>query len=361
MKFLKIAMIPADGVGPEILAQVEKIVKSINRRFQIDIQTTEFPYGADYALRTGVSMPAEFVKDLESRFNAVMIGTLGDPRIPDGAHAREMIRQLREGLRLSLCLQTCKIYDRWITPLRSEEAETIDLLFCREMNEGLYSESGMLLNKGSEQAIAMQTSVYLKSDLLASLTTALEYFHKLGRKRVCLVLQKRYPLLVNDLWKEVFTDLAKGYPGIECTVKLLDSAIVQFYRNPGEFDVILTPDICGDVFSALGVYVQGGNGLAYLQEMDRESFSVFRIHQGSITKYAGHNAANPLGAILALQQLLLQSGFQQIADTLEQAVTSSIHKHWVTMDLQGIIGTAEVGDFICSFIEERGTLFESRS
>ena len=353
MKRFRIAVIPGDGIGPEIIAQSLKVINMLNKKYDSRIETTRFPYSTEYYLQTGVVLPDEFVIELEKNYDAVLIGTLGDPKISGMKHAWEMILGLRSKLNLFLNIQTVKLYEEWLCPLKNIQSENVDFMIFKENREGFYANSGGFLKKGTDEEVAIQSSVYTHKGIERFIKEAFGFSQKMGRRNICLVDKSNILSYTHDLWKRIFSQVANEFPDMETSHLYIDTAALHIMQDPSKFDVMLTTSICGDILSNIGIFLQGGHGLAFSCDINPGVIGVFRTIQGSATKHAGHNTANPIGAILAVRRMLQYLELDNEAEMLEQSVLNSLHNHWVTMDLGGIIGTEEVGDYIISFIEEK--------
>ncbi len=353
MKRFRIAVIPGDGIGTEIIAQSLKVIDTLNKKYNSEIETTMFPYSAEYYLQTGVALPDEFVKELEKNYDAALIGTFGDPRIPDMKHAKEIILGLRSKLNLFLNIQTVKLYEEWLCPLKNIQSEDVDFVIFKENREGFYADSGGFLKKGTDEEVAIQSSVYTYKGIKRFINETFKFSQKMGRRKICLVDKSNMLSYTHDLWERVISQVANEFSDIETSHLYIDTAAVHMIQEPSKFDVVLTTSICGDILSNIGIFLQGGNGLAFSCDINPDVLVVFRTIQGSAVKHAGHNTANPMGAIFAVKRMLQYLGLSNEAKVLEHSIINAFKNHWVTMDLGGIIGTEEVGDYIISFIEEQ--------
>jgi len=351
MNRIRLALIPGDGIGPELLKQVQKVIAPLNRRFGIGLETVNFPYGADYFLKTGILLPNDFLDEVDRNYDAVILGTLGDPRIANQRHAREMMTLLRE--RFGLFMTVCRItlHADWISPRRSNEHGLFDLLILKESHEGLMERTGGFFRKGTTEEIAMQTVLYTHAGLTRFFRNALQYTQNADRRAVCFVYKSNLLFYTHDLWKRVFAAVQTEYKGLSFSEDYLDAAIYRLIEKPTAFDVIVTDPICGDAAANVAIYLAGGYGLAAQAEYNPGRFALFRPSQSSAPQNAGRNNANPLGALFALRAALEYFGATAAAAALLKAIQTSIDKHWVTYDLNGIVGTNEVGDFIAEQIE----------
>ena len=353
MSNFRIAVIPGDGIGPEIIEQSLAVIDTLNRKFGSGIEITKFPYGADYYLETGVTIPSEFIDELDKNYNAILMGTFGDPRIPDMIHAKKIINELRTKLDLYANIQPVKLLDEWLSPLKNIEKNDVDFYLFRETIEGFYIKSGGTLQKDTNEAIAVQNSINTYKGIERFISTAFEFAEKEQKKNICLIEKSNIFTHTHKLWIQVFNAVAKKYPEITARKQIIDSAIVQIIKNPSKYDILITCNLFGDILSDLCAYLQGGAGLSFICNINPDRMAIFAPLQSSSPKHAGHNTANPLGVIIATQYMLNYLNLNEEAAAVEKAIFSSISSHWTTIDLGGIIGTKEVGDHIISNILEQ--------
>lgn len=353
MTKFRIAVIPGDGIGPEIIAQTEKVVDVLNKKYNSGIELTKFPYSADYFLETGVTLPDEFIKEVEKNYNAILVGTLGDPRVPDMRHVREVILGLRQKLDLYVYMQPVKLYEEWLCPFKDVKCSEVDFVLFRENSEGCYVKSGGFLKKNTKEEVAIQTSISTYKGIERIIRAAFDFCYREEKKNICLVDKRNVLVYTHDLWRRVFKSIADGYQSIAVNYLSIDNAMVQVVKNPAKFDVIVTCNLFGDIMSDTFAHLQGGYGLAFYCNINPGKKSgMFAPLLGSAPRHAGHNTGNPLGAVLALQYLLKFLNLDKEAKVVEDAVINTLSNHWTTMDLGGIIGTEEVGNYIVSSITE---------
>lgn len=350
MSSLKIAVIPGDGIGPDLINQTEKVANALNRKFNNIIEISKFPYGADYYLKSGISIPDEFINEVSQNFNVILCGPLGDPRIPDLKHAREIIHKFRNRLNLTFSVHPVKLFQSWQSILKDSETKTVDYLIIKEIFESTVSQSEQVFNKDKESAIVLQSRVLTYKNIRTFVQNTFAYIEKIRRLKVCFVYQDPKFRQNQFFWKRAITDIEDKYPEINISYKYLGSVIQGIMINPDEFDVFLTSADNGDVLSAISSVVMGGYGLSYSIETNPDLISVYRIMQASLSKLAGSNTINPFGAFLVLYQILKDNNHEEGSALLMDALMSNFSNHWVTIDLGGIMGTEEVTDYVCDYI-----------
>ncbi len=342
----KIAVIAGDGIGIDVTKEALKVLCAIRDRFGYDLEYKEFPYGADYYLETGITMPEEMFDVFKSEYDAILLGALGDPRIPDMRHGRDILLGLRFKLDLYVNERPVKLLDPDLCPLKNKGPEDIDFIVFRENTEGLYVGMGGIFKKGTEDEIAINEDINTRKGVERIIRHAFEYARRHNKKRVTMSDKSNVLRFGHDLWQRVFYEVAKEYPEIEANHWYVDALCMQMIKRPEQFEVIVTCNMFGDIITDLGAQLQGGMGLAASGNIHPGQTSMFEPIHGSAPKYAGKNIANPMGAILSLQMLLEYIGLKEGADTIERAVVEAIKRGWVTRDLGGQLGTKEVGDKI---------------
>ena len=359
MQSVRIAHIPGDGIGPELLVQVQKVAECVAKKFSLPIQITEFPYGADYYLKSNVILPSDFAAEIEKNYQAVIMGTFGDPRIPEAHHVRGILSKLRSTLRLTIGFQHFQVYGQWLCPREDVNSRQIDFLLLRNVREGANAALSGIYPKAEGEEIAAYTTLYSYQGIKDFFQAVFEIAQRYRRENIIFIENNHFNPRIVKLWRRAFQETADQFEHINSSVKSVETCLLLLLEDPAKADMLVTNDLWGDAVSALGIYYQGGYGLANMGELSRKGLPVFRAYQNSFPKHAGHNTANPLGAVLALKEILYLLEYPAASAALDQAIQKTIQEHWVTIDLNGIIGTSEVGDYICNFVEEQGTLFES--
>jgi len=351
MPAVRIAVIAGDGIGPDLINQVEKVTNSLNRKYDSEIEISRFPYSADYYIKSGISIPDEFVDEVAHNFDAILLGPLGDPRISDMKHARKIIYKLRNRLSLTMSVHPVKLFQNWLTTQKDLESKTVDYLIIKEILESTIASSEQIFNKEKESALILQSTVFTNKNIRTFIRNTFKYIHKANRRNVCFVDQALKYRHSQFFWRNAIEEITEKYPDITLTNKYINAAIKDLLINPDEYDTFVTTAENGDVLNAISSVIMGGYGLSYSVEINPELISVYRIMQASSTKLAGSNTVNPFGAFLALQQILIDQGSTQEGNSIAAALMSNFSNHWVTIDIGGIMGTEEVTDYICDHIK----------
>ncbi len=350
MKPNRIAIIEGDGVGPDLIAQVDKIANLLNSKYNSGIEITKFPYGADYYLKSGISLPSEFVEQLSKNYDIILLGPLGDPRIPNMKNAKEIVLGFRQQLNLFLNIQPIKLYRNWLSSVKDTDVKKTDFLIIKENTEGYTAPLENYINKDKDTELVLHSSVFTRKNVEQFIRGSFEFVKEKGRKQISFIDRGTLFPIIHQLWRSVIEDIALEYPDISVNYMLINTAIKEIINNPDKFDVILTTSMYGDLLSTLSTVITGGFGLAMSVEMNPNVISLYRIMQSASPKLAGHNIANPLGAILAFRYILEELSLLTEAEVLDRAIENNFEQHWVTIDIGGIMGTEEIGDYICDFI-----------
>ena len=346
----RIAVIPGDGIGIDVTVEAIKVLDAIREKHGLDIEVKDFDYGAERYLRDGTTMPEEQVEDFRSNYDALYIGALGDPRVPDMAHARDILLGLRFKLDLFVNYRPIKLTDQKLCPLKNKTEADIDFVVFRENTEGLYVGMGGIFKKGTPDEIAIQEDVNTRKGVERIIRYAFEFAKEKGRPKVTMSDKSNVLRFGHDLWLRTFEEVGAEYPDIEKEHIYVDALTMQLIKRPEQFEVIVTCNMFGDIVTDLGAQLQGGLGLAASGNINPDGTSMFEPVHGSAPKYAGKNVANPLAAILTLGLLLEYLGYSEQNGLVEKAVAEAIKTNNTTKDLGGNLGTKQVGDFICGMI-----------
>ena len=349
----KIAIIPGDGIGIDVTEEVVKVFEIFKNEKNLPIELNHFDYGADKYLATGISMPDEQIKDFQENYQAIFIGALGDPRIPDMAHARDILLGTRFKLDLYVNYRPVKLIDPKLCPLKDRTTKDVNFIVFRENTENMYAGIGGHLKKGTIDEVAIQTSVNTYKGVERIIRYAFEYAAKNGLTKVTMSDKSNALRFEGDLWQRIFENVGDKYPNIEKQHLFIDALVMQMVKRPEQFQVIVTANMFGDIVTDLGGQLQGGLGIAASGNLHPGKVSMFEPVHGSAPKYKGQNIANPIAALLSAQLLLEYLGFAEEGQLIEDAVIKAIHSDKTTRDLGGKLGTKEVGDFICEEIVKK--------
>ncbi len=339
-----IAVIPGDGIGPEVTVEAMKVLSAAAERWELPIETVTFPWSADHFLETGETLPPGALDDFRDNYSAIFIGAFGDPRVPDMRHAKDILLGTRFGLDLYINFRPVKVYDERLCPLKGKTPEQVDFVVFRENTEGAYVGAGGQLKRGTPDEVAVQEEIYTRKGVERIIRATFEYARAHGRKSVCMADKSNVMRYGHELWQRVFAEVSREYDDIESWHLFVDAMVMQMVRKPEQFDVIVTTNMFGDIVTDLGAGLQGGLGVAGSANLHPGRTSMFEPVHGSAPKYAGKGVANPMGGILSLALLLETLGHDEAAAAVEGAAARSIREGWTTADLGGDLSTSEVGD-----------------
>src|SRR5947208_8180162 len=342
----KIAVIPGDGMGPEVIDAGLRVLNRVNEARNLGLEFVHFGWNADEYLRTGISIPPGGMDDIRNNYAAVYLGAFGDPRIPDMKHAADILLGMRFQLDLYVNYRPVKLLSDALCPLRNKTSQHVDLVIFRENTEGAYVGMGGNFKKGTADEIAVQEDVSTRKGVERIIRYAFDFAKKRGRKSVCMSDKNNVMRFGGDLWLRTFEEVAKEYPGIEHFHMFVDALTMQMVRAPEMFDVIVTNNMFGDIVTDLGAALQGGLGMAASGNIHPGKVSLFEPIHGSAPKYAGKDVANPIGAILTAAMTLEYLGHSDVANEIERAVVAAVDAGETTKDLGGSLGTRAAGEAI---------------
>lgn len=351
-KSYKIAVIPGDGTGPEVVAEGIKVLKAVGKTFGFNQEFVHFDFGGDRFLKTGEVLPDSAAEEMK-KFDAIYLGAIGHPDVKPGILEKGILLRLRFELDQYINLRPVKLFPGVDTPLKGKTPEDIDYVVVRENTGGLYTGIGGISMKGTKDEVAVQSMVYNYTQVERCLRYAFEYTRKRGRKKTLALCGKTNVLTyVYDLWERAFHDIGqKNFPEIKREYYHVDATCMWMVKNPEWFDVIVTGNMFGDIITDLGAITQGGMGIAAGGNINPAGVSMFEPIGGSAPKYTGKNVINPLAAICAGAMMLETMGEQAAADKIEAAVGEITGKKLKGLGA-GKMGytTTEAGDMVAELV-----------
>ncbi len=322
----KIAVIPGDGTGPEVVQEGLKVLESVSKKFNIQFDFKEFDYGGDRYLKTGEVLPENAIEELKG-FDSIYLGAIGHPDVKPGILETGILLKLRFSLDQYINLRPIKLYPNVETPLANKKPEDIDFVVVRENTEGLYIGSGGFLKKGTPDEVALQDMVNTRKGVERCIRYAFEFTRKRNKgKKLTLSAKNNVLIYAHDLWVRAFYEVAEEYPDIKADYAHVDATTMWMVKNPEWFDVIVTTNMFGDIITDLGAMIQGGMGIAAGGNINPEGVSMFEPIGGSAPKYTGLNVINPIAAISSTQMMLDVLGETEAAAAVEKSVINVISK-----------------------------------
>ncbi len=350
----KIALLPGDGTGPEVLREGVKVLRAASDKFDIPLETAEFDFGAKRYLATGEVLPESAVSDLR-QFDAIFLGAIGHPDVKPGILEQGILLHLRFALDQYINLRPVKLFPGVATPLKDKGPDEIDFVVVRENTEGLYAGAGGILKKGTPDEVAVQESINTRKGVERCLRYAFEYTQKRNREKTLTLCGKTNVLTyAMDLWERAFHEVgAQDYPDVKRDYAHVDATCMWMVKNPEWFDVIVTDNMFGDIITDLGAMIQGGMGIAAGGNINPEGTSMFEPIGGSAPKYTGQNVINPLAAIGAGQMLLETLGYAEAGAAVERAIVQCTTEYIDDLGA-GKMGhsTTEVGDWVAQHVTD---------
>ena len=347
-KEYKIAVIPGDGTGPEVIAEGLKVLEAVASKRKFKYEVTNYDFGGERYKRTGETLPDSALEELK-KFDAIYLGAIGHPDVKPGILEVGILLKIRFGLDQYINLRPVKLYPNVWTPIKDKGPEDIDFVVVRENTEGLYKGMGEFKNKGTENEVATQVSYNTRKGVERCIRYAFECCRKRNKKKQLTLVGKTNVLTYAfDLWQRTFDEIAKEYKDIKTDYAHVDATCMWFVKNPEWFDVIVTDNMFGDIITDLGAMIQGGMGIAAGGNINPQGVSMFEPIGGSAPKYTGKNVINPLAAICALGMLLDEIGESKAAADVENAVIKTVAKMPSLSAGKMGMGTTEVGDSVAS-------------
>ncbi|MDK2948336.1 MAG: tartrate dehydrogenase/decarboxylase / D-malate dehydrogenase [Methanolobus sp.] len=368
----KIPVIPGDGIGPEIIAEGRKVIDAAGEKFGFDVDWVEFPHGADHYLETGELISEDSLKEL-SGYKGIYLGSIGDDRIAPGVLEKGILLAARFYFDQYINLRPIKLLDGVWCPIKDKTPADIDFTVVRENTEDFYIGIGGRAKSGaSKDLLEVHRTLYNAKFGLDIETDSEEIGYQIGmiskegtqrvinyafdlaeksKKHVSSVDKANVLSDIYGFWREEFNSVAAKHPDVKTDFNYVDAMTMWFVKNPEWFDVVVTPNMFGDIITDLGAMVQGGLGLAPGGNINPEGTSMFEPIHGSAPKYKGQNKVNPIATIWAGAMLIEQMGEKEAADAIVSAIETNIREAKVqTYDMGGSAGTSDVGSDIARIV-----------
>ena len=347
---MRIAVIPGDGIGKDVTAEAVKVLQATGAAFGRRFDLVHLPWCADHFLKTGETLPANGYQMLRDEFQAIFVGALGDPRVPGNQHARDILLGTRFELDLYVNYRPVRLLDDRLCPLKDRGRKDVNFVVFRENTEGVYVSVGGRFKAGTVDEVAIQEEINTFKGVNRIIRHAFEYAKANGLTKVCMADKSNAMQQGHALWQRVYKEVAAEYPGITATHQYIDALAMFLVKDPGQYQVIVTNNLFGDIVTDIGGALQGGLGMAASGNIHPGQTSLFEPVHGSAPPLAGKNVANPIGAILSTALMLETLGAADEARAIERAVEAAISQNQTTSDIGGPLGTREVGDWIAKRI-----------
>jgi 3-isopropylmalate dehydrogenase len=342
----RIAVLPGDGIGPEVIAEAVKVLQASGAPLEL----TYLDWSAGRYLRDGTTVPPDGFAMLARDFDAVLLGAFGDPRVPTNIHAKEILLGMRFKMDLYANVRPVKLLDESLCPLKNVKPQDVDFVVVRENTEGPYLDSGGVLKQGTADEIATQEDVNTRKGVERIVRYGFELAQRTGRKRVLMSDKSNVMTFAGGLWQRVFKEVAAEYSDIASSHMYVDALCLAVVRDPKQFDVIVTNNMFGDIITDLAAALQGGLGMAASGNIHPGRTSMFEPVHGSAPPLADKNVANPMGAVLTASMMLEHIGLGREAEKLNAAVLEAVRQGKTTADVGGQMGTHAVGDWLAKAV-----------
>lgn len=349
----RISVIAGDGIGKEVVPEGQRVIEAAGRRFGFSVDWTEHDWNCDYYLEHGRMMPEDGVERVRGA-DAIFLGAVGWPTVPDHISTWDLILRLRRELNLYVALRPARLIRGITSPLAGRTAKDIDFVIVRENSEGEYSSAGGLLYAGTPEEMMLQESVHSKRAIDRILRYAFE-LARTRRSKVSLATKSNGVKLAMPYWDDRFAAIAAEYPDVEHNKFHIDILTAHFVIHPDWFDVVVGSNLFGDILSDLGPAVAGSIGIAPSGNIDptKANPSMFEPVHGSAPDIAGQGIANPIGQIWAAAMMLDHLGEAEAARAIEEAIEGVLSEGGPrTRDLGGTAGTREAGQAIADRLEQ---------
>ena len=348
MDTYRIAVIAGDGIGPEVIAEGTKVLDAVAKldggfRFEF----THFPWGCQYYLQEGRMMPEDGIEQL-SKFDAILLGAVGYPGVPDHISLWDLLLIIRKSFDQYVNLRPVKLLKGAPCPLKGVEEKDVDMIFVRENSEGEYAGSGSWLFKGKPNEVVIQDGVFSRHGCERIIRYAFELAR--SEKKTLTSISKGNALNYSMVfWDQIFKEVSAEFPDVETHSYLVDAASMLMVKDPGRFQVVVTSNLFGDILTDLGAAIAGGMGLAAGANLnpERKFPSMFEPIHGSAPDIAGRQIANPLATVWSVSQMLdyfhHEDWGKALIDVIEELL---VENKTLTVDLGGTASTSQVGDAV---------------
>jgi 3-isopropylmalate dehydrogenase len=353
-----IAVIPGDGIGPEVIAQASRVLAYYRDTRGLPLELWSLDLGADRYLRDGTTFPADVRQRITSEASAVLLGALGDPRVPGLEHARDILFGLRFGLDLYANVRPVKALADRLVPLKGRAARDVDLVVFRENTEGIYVGMGGQFKRGTRDEVAISEDLNTRKGVERLVRAGFEHARAHGKKTVHMADKSNAMRHAHELWYRVFFEVAADYPEIAAKHVYVDAMCLYLVQDPSQFEVVVTCNLFGDIVTDLGAALQGGLGMASSANLHptvrhccsdghgAARVAMFEPVHGSAPPLAGKDVANPLASFLTVGMMLAHLGWPEEEARLERLVARAVAEGKCTRDVGGELGTRAVGDWI---------------
>lgn len=350
----KIALIPGDGIGKEVVPEGVRVLEFLSSRFHFELEYEEFPYSCAYYLKHGVMMPPDGLERLKA-FDTILLGAVGDPTVPDHVSLWGLLMPLRRGFDQYVNMRPVRLLKGVASPLAGRKPADIDYVVIRENTEGEYSDIGGRLFHGTEREVVVQESIFSRKGVERIMRFAFELARSRPAKHLTAATKSNGIKYTMPFWDERFEVIGSEYPDVRRDKYHIDILTAHFVLHPDWFDVVVGTNLFGDILSDLGPATAGGMGIAPSANLNPEKQfpSMFEPVHGSAPDIAGKGIANPIATLWSVQMMLEFLGLHKAAKSLMAAIEAATAEGTVTPDLGGKANTGQVTDRILRLLEDQ--------
>ena len=323
MKSFNLAVIPGDGIGPEVVGEGLKVLDAVAKKYDLVFNKTNYELGAAYWHKTGETLPDSVMAEL-AKSDVILLGAVGDPTVPSGVLERGLLLKLRFAFEHYINLRPAKLFPGVISPITNNKG--IDFVVVREGTEGLYVGAGSIKDEGTNKELAIEESINTYKGVERVIRDAFNRAKLRPRKKLTLVHKNNVLTRAGGLWTRVFNEVAKDFPEVTTDYLHVDAASMFFVTNPERFDVVVTDNLFGDIITDIAAAICGGIGLAASGNINPTGAfpSMFEPVHGSAPDIAGKNLADPTPTVLSIAMLLNHLGESKAASDVETAVARDL-------------------------------------
>ncbi len=351
----RIAVIPGDGIGPEVVREGLRVLERAAALDGFTVSRTHFPFGAEHHLKTKEVLPDAAFEEIRGH-DAVLLGAIGDPRMPPGFLEFGIVGRLRFGLDLYANIRPVRLYDEVLTPLKGRTCADLDFVVVRENTEDAYAGMWGQFKKGTPDEIATQEILFTRKGVERVIRHAFELCRARGRRRKLTLLTKANAIRAMELWTRTFAEVGAEYPDITREHQYIDAACMFVVTQPEQYDTVVTSNMFGDIFTDLAAALVGGLGIAASANLHPGRTSLFESIHGSAPQFAGQNRANPLATIMAVSMMLDYLGESAAATRVENAVADLLRSRLMpNLGMDSGFSTDRVGDLVLERMEAAAT------
>lgn len=350
----RIAVIPGDGIGVEVIREATRLLTMLSERRALGLDLWQLDLGAERFLRDGTTMPQAVFEEIRDTCSAILMGAVGDPRVPSNQHAIDILFGFRFGLELYANIRPVRCLADRLSPLKHFGEKDIDFVIFRENTEGLYVNVGGQVRRGTPDEIAINEDINTRKGVERIIRAAFAYAAERGVTRVHMADKSNAMRHAHELWLRVFREVSKEYPGIQAVHAYVDAMAMYMVQDPASIQVIVTCNLFGDILTDIGAALQGGLGMAGSASLHPgKRIGLFEPVHGSAPPLAGKDVANPFASFLTVGLMMSHLGHRELETLIEECVQACVQAGECTHDVGGALGTRAASEAFLARIAAR--------